>query len=167
MEPNVTKAELDRVDAEIRQLIAAESDHKDKGMLLLMQSINRNLTENTLATIRVADGIQHINVKVESHVTEFQQWKNTGMGVYKTGIVFVAIIQVLMTAAVGMVSATAVGHLKTSDEDHAVITQLVAAHTAFTTRLDLIDRRMDTIMGQLIESERAKHSQLRFGGNGK
>ena len=154
MEVSHTKSELDRVDLEIRKLIAEESDHKDKGMLLLMQSINRNLTENTLATIRVADGMQKVDTKVHEHVTEFQKWKNTGMGAFRAGMLFVGVVQVITTIAVSVLGWSVVTHLRGNDDDHTLLVQVAATHSGYISRMDYIDRRLDALIAQLIEVER-------------
>jgi len=154
METRTTKEELAETDREIRHLIATEDNHKDKGMLLLMQSINRNLTENTFATIRAAQGIDVVTNKVDQHVEEFQRWKNTGFGAYRAGVVFLTVLQVITTTAIGIISWAVVNHLRLNDEDHALLVQMSVVHANFASRVDYLDRRVDDLLKQIIEIER-------------
>jgi hypothetical protein len=151
MEPRATQEELAAIDREIRNLIASEDNHKDKGMLLLMQSINRNLTENTFATIRAAQGIEVVNTKVDGHVVEFQAWKNTGFGAYRSGMLFIGVIQVLSTAALGVLGWATMTHLKQNDEDHVLVAAMSQMITSVQQRTTYLDSRVDNLTSVIID----------------
>lgn len=149
-----TQEELSAIDREIQSLIKAEDNHKDKGMLLLMQAINRNLTENTYATLRAADGIAQVDTKVQTHIEQFKSWRDKGMGAYKMAMIFGAAIQAILVAATSGLGWAVFSHLRENDADHLLISNASTILTSHSQRIDYNDRRLDDLYSKLLEIQR-------------
>jgi hypothetical protein len=94
-----------KLQAELDALVAAENDPSKRATLMVLNAINRSLTQNTAVTHTVKEQLTSLNVDFEAHVKGFAKHAkdeeallNKGRGAWMALAWFLGIVQV----AVGM-----------------------------------------------------------------
>jgi hypothetical protein len=71
-ETEKTRRASDKVQNDIDALIAAENDPKQRALMIVLQSINRSLIANTLATQGIQIDAEHTRKDLATHLVNFQ-----------------------------------------------------------------------------------------------
>ncbi len=79
----------------IEDMIAAESDPKDRVFLLILNAINKSLIANTETIREVAQKLDLHIAKFETHSDEEEAMLNKGRGAWKVSAWFIGVVQVI------------------------------------------------------------------------
>lgn len=126
---------------DIEAMIREENDPNARAMLVVLNSINNNLTANTQMTQKVSERLDEHTTEYKAHVKEFANHANSeeaiinkGIGAWRVLSVVLGLAQLILIASVGFVSAD----LK---DIHAAILTGVVADEKINTRLSVLEAR--------------------------